>query len=382
MATRLNNIRANIQNIKFALAIGHGAHDPNLPPVLIPPNMYVVFLTEPGYLGSLVNTISNGWKDVFGNQNKIRQFLMGTLPRNQIPTLVTRLGLDWKKHVYGPDMVIANHILEMRDTIYPQFDSMAGLWFPGSNTNRLYYRQSVNLQQLVATARSRLDGKVVMFISGCRSDVRITASAINAAESLNTNGYFRVTGRQNYSVPLTNYLRSIQKFEQHAARYMTMKRTRRNNTERRVVRSVGASSGSNNNNGSNNLNARMTEINTLFRTTGPSNNGHVYNINPYIMMINNIKKNTFGKRFVRAEPKYFTIAAARSKYANFFPPNMTNENVRRWISSIKRSNNNLSNNIRYMRISHEPIKNNWRTNTSLAKRILHRIHTIENRRAT
>ena len=387
MATRLNNIRANIQNVKFAVAVGHGAHDSNLPPVLIPPNMYVVFLTTPGYLGLVQNTISQGWKDVFGNQNKMRQFISGNLPRNQIPTLVTKLGLDWKKHIYGPGMVIPNHILQMNDysTERPRiqaYDDMCGLWFPQINANRVYYDQIVNLQQIVATTRFRLPGKVILFISGCRSDVTITRPALNAARALNAAGYIRLVGRQNYNVPLTNYLTAIQNFEQHAARYMTMKRTRRNNTERRVVRSVGASSGSNNNNGSNNLNARMTEINALFRTTGPSNNGHVYSINPYIMMINNIKKNTFGKRFVRTEPKYFTIAAARSKYANFFPPNMTNENVRRWISSIKRSNNNLSNNIRYMRISHQPIKNNWRTNTSLAKRILHRIHTIENRRAT
>lgn len=379
MTTRLNNLRANIQNVKFAVAIGHGAHDPTLPPVLIPPNMYVVFLTEAGYLGSLLNTISHGWRHVFGNQNKIRQFLMGTLPQNEIPTLVTRIGLDWKKHIYGPGMVIANHILEMKDAVYPQYDRMAGLWFPGSNTNRLYYNQTVNLQQLVATARSRLDGKVVMFISGCRSDIRITQQALNAAQSLNTNGYYQITGRQNYSVPLTNYLKSIQNVEQQAARYTTLKRIRRNNTKRRVVRrAVGASSGSNSN-GSNNLNSRMTEINALLRTTRISNNG--YNINPYIMMINHIKTNTFGKRFVRGEPKYFTVAAARSKYAKFFPPNMTTENVKRWISSIKRSNS-LTNNILEMRISHEPINNNWRTNRSLAKRILHRIHTIENRRAT
>ena len=385
MTTRLNNLRANIQNVKFAVAVGHGAHDSNLPPVLIPPNMYVVFLTTPGYMGLVQNTISQGWRDVFGHQNKMRQFITGNLPRNQIPTLVTKLGVDWKKRIYSPGMVIPNHILQMNDyspnrPIIQPYDDMCGLWFPEITTNRLYYNEVVNLQQLVATTRFRLPGKVILFVSGCRSDVTITRPAINAAIALNANGYQRFTGRQNYNVPLTNYLRAIQNFEQHSGRYMTLKRHRANNGRR--VRGIGAAAGaaSNNSNRNNGVNARLSEINANGRAAR-SRAGNNININPYLRMINHIKMNTFGKRFDRGVPKMLPIAAARQKYRNFFPSNMSTENVARWINSIKRSNNSLTNNISEIhKNTLEPVEASWRTNRLLAKRILHRIHNIENRR--
>jgi len=382
MTTRLNNLRANIQNVKFAVAVGHGAHDSNLPPVLIPSNMYVVFLTKPGYLGLLQNTISQGWRDVFGNQNKMRQFITGNLPRNQIPTLVTKLGLDWKKHIYGPGMVIPNHILQMNDysptrPIIQEYDNMCGLWFPGTTTNRLYYNEIVNLQQLVTTTRFRLLGKVILFISGCRSDVTITQPAINAAKALNAKGYERFVGRQNYNVPLTNYITAIQNFEQKISRYMTLKRINAN-TGRRVKRAklVGAAAAGNNNSNSNRNNG--PNFNALTANARAARARNTINLAPYIRMINHIKSNTFGKRVVRGENKMLPIAAARSKYTRFFPSTMTAENVRRWVNSIKNSNNNITTRITIL--NREPVENNWRTNRNLARRILHRIHNIENRR--
>jgi hypothetical protein len=382
MTTRLNNIRANIQNVKFAVAVGHGAHASSLPPVLIPPNMYVVFLTKPGYLGSLRNTISQGWKSVFSHQNKMRNFIKGTLPRNEIPTLVTKLGLDWKKHIYGPGMIIPNHILEMKDAVYPQFDSMTGLWLPSSPTRRIFYNQTVNLQQLVATTRFSESGKVILFISGCRSDVTITQQALHAARSLNANGYHRLVGRQNYNVPLTNYLRAIQSFEQHTSRYMTLKRHSENTGRRVRSKTVGAASSGNNNGSTNGNNGRnWNAIMANARAAGAGNN---INIKPYFRMINRIKMNTFGKIVVRGVNKNFAIPAARRYFPKFFPRSMTSENVRRWVNSIKSSNNSLTNNInalhRAVNSGSVPVENNWRTNRNLTKRILHRIHTIENRR--
>ena len=389
MTTRLNNLRANIQNVKFAVAVGHGAHVSNLPPVLIPSNMYVVFLTTPGYLGLLQNTISQGWKDVFGNQNKMRQFITGNLPRNQIPTLVTKLGLDWKKHIYGPGMVIPNHILQMNDysptrPVIQAYDDMCGLWFPQINANRVYYDQIVNLQQIVATTRFRLPGKVILFISGCRSDVTITQPAINAAKALNAKGYERFVGRQNYNVPLTNYLTAIQNFEQKISRYMTLKRINAN-TGRSVKRAklVGAAAAGNNSNSNNGLNARLSEINANARANGRAGG---INILPYKRMINRIKMNTFGKRVVRGQNKNLAIPAAREYFPSFFPANMPTENVARWINSIKRSNNSLTNNInalhRAVNSGSVPVENSWKNSNRLSNRILHRIHTIENRRAT
>jgi hypothetical protein len=302
MTTRLNNIRANIQKFKFAVAVGHGTHDASLPPVLIPPNMYVIFLTKAGYLGSGSDTITQEWKNVFGSQNKMRNFIKGTLPRNEIPALVTRLGVDWKKLIYGPNMLIANHVLQMYDSERPSFDSMSGLWLPSNPSHAMFHRRTMTLQQLVATTRFTTSGKVILFISGCRGDTAIAQQTFNAAWALNANGYHLFTGRQNYNIPLTNYLRAIQNAEQHASRYMTLKRIRQN-TGRRVVR--GAASGSNNNSNGPNLNA----LNANLRA---ARSGNRVNIGPYIRMINHIKSNTFGKRVIRGETKVLPIAAARS----------------------------------------------------------------------
>lgn len=347
--------------------------------------MYVVFLTTPGYLGLVPNTVSRGWREVFGYQNKMRQFITGTLPRNQIPTLVTKLGLDWKKHIYGPGMVIPNHTLQMKDDSTRAYDDMSGLWFPEINTNRVYYNQTVNLQQLVATTRFRLPGKVILFISGCRSDVTITGPAINAAMALNAAGYIRLVGRQNYNVPLTNYLRAIQNFEQHTGRYMTLKRinanTGRTVKRAKLVGAAAAGDNSNSNSGSNNLGARLNEISANARAAGAGNN---INIRPYMKMINRIKMNTFGKLVVRGVNKNLAIPAARKYFPKFFPRTMSSENVRRWITSIKNSNNSLENNInalhRAVKSGSVPVENSWKNSNRLSTRILHRIHTIENRR--
>jgi hypothetical protein len=376
MTTRVNNIRSNIQNFKFAVAVGHGAHDPNLPPVLIPPNMYVIFLTKPGYLGSMGNTVSYGWRRIFGNQNKMRNFIKGNLPRNEIPRLVTQLGVDWKKHIYPPGRIIPNHILEMKDyaildgpyakPLIQEYDDMAGLWLPSNMNHRLFYRDTVNLQQLVATTRFMESGKIILFISGCRSDVRITNHALAAAMALRSNGYKRLVGRQNYNIPLTNYLKSIQNFEQYAGRYMTLKR-HRGNTERRVVRGATASTPASGNTTSLNL-----------------NNIHIpsHNLTPYLRMINHIKTNTFGQRTALGETTMRPIAAAR-RYTKFFPANMSNENVQRWVNSIKRTNNNISNRLKELHTGilrrEFEVDNTWRTHRNIPKRILHRIYTIENR---
>lgn len=380
MTSRLNNLRENIQNVKFAVAVGHGAHDSSLPPVLIPPNMYVIFLTKAGYLGLGSDTITQGWKNVFGSQNKMRNFIKGNLPRNEIPTLVTKLGLDWKKHIYGPGMVIPNHSLEMKDSQRPPYDSLCGLWLPSSLTPRLFYRDTVNLQQLVNATRSRLFGKVILFVSGCRSDITITQQALNAAQALNASGYQRFAGRQNYSVPLTNYLRAIQSFEQNMSRYITLKRVQKNNERRIRARTVGAASNGNSN-GSTSGNNNGRNWNATMANAKASITVNRVNLHPYIRMINHIKMNTFGKRVVRGETTKFLPVAAARKFTKFFPANMSNENVLRWVRSIKNSNKNITTRMTaYHTNQYEPVENNWRTNRDLARRILHRIHTIENRR--
>lgn len=357
--TRINLLRNNIDNFNFAIAIGHGTHDPTLPPVLVPPNMYVVFMTKPGYLGHVQDTESLMFQTIFSNKNKVRQLLRGTLPPNQRPSLISQKKWDWKKHIYPPKSLIANHVLGFFDpptrvnrttgrTFYhnPVYDRLCGLWFLRDPSRSLGHGQTANLQQILNEVRQRETGKVIVFISGCRGDPTITPQSINAALALNANGYARLVGPQTYNVPLTNYLKSIKNLENQTRRYMGSKRA-----------STSSRSGTNSNS---NL-----ELNfNLSLSTGV--------LNKYKRMVQRIQEPTFGVRGNRQ----FPVQAARQYFPNFFPQNMTNANVRLWLNAIKRSNSNLTNTMTTL-WNAEPVESNWRNNRSVARRILYRIKNIQ-----
>jgi hypothetical protein len=233
--TRINSLLSNINNFKFALAVGHGQHEPSLPPVLVPKNTYVIFTSKPGYLGDSADVANEKFKSIFQNTNKVRKLLLGTLSPEEKPTLLTNKHWDWKKHIYPPESVIANHSLEFYDSPQPGntenlarsriiYDSLAGLWKIGT-PGRQFHGTKQNLQTILNTARSQTSGKLIVFISGCRGDPAISRQSMNQAMTFTPNmfrRYFQVP--QNYNIPLTNYIRSVQALENHSRRYMTLKR--------------------------------------------------------------------------------------------------------------------------------------------------------------
>lgn len=348
--TRINLIRSNIDNFNFAIAIGHGQHKPSLPPVLVPDNIYVVFMTAPGYLGHLQNTTSQKFQNVFSNKNKVRQLIRGTLPVNQRPSLVTNKQWDWKKHIYPPRALIANHELELFDRNNPSYDRISGVWFLRDPSSSIGHGLTVNLQQILNEVRQRETGKVMLFISGCRGDPAIAQQSLNAALALNENGYKRVVGPQVYNVPLTNYLRSIRTLENQSRRYMGAKR-------------LGSSSNSRSANNSNSNSNRELNLN-LNISSGT--------LNKYKRMVQRIQNPTFGVRGNRQ----LQVEAARRYFPDFFPRNMTTENIRSWINTIKRNNSGLTNRMTTL-WSTEPVENNWRNNRNVARRILYRIRNLE-----
>lgn len=359
--TRINLIRSNIDNFNFAIAIGHGQHKPALPPVLVPDNIYVVFMTAPGYLGHVQNTTSSKFKNVFLNKNKVRQLVRGTLPMNQRPTLLTQKQWDWKKHIYPPHALIANHELELFDmdrmVNYPPprhlvrgnsaYDRISGLWFLRDPSSSIGHGLTVNLQQILNEVRQRETGKVMLFISGCRGDPAIAPQSLNAAMALNANGYERLVGPQVYRVPLTNYLKSIRNTENESRRYMGAKRL-----------------ASNSNSGSASSNSNLERNLNLNISSGA--------LNKYKRMVERIQNPMFGVRGNRQ----LQVEAARRYFPNFFPRNMTTENIRSWINTIKRNNANLTNRMTTL-WSTEPVENNWRNNRNVARRILYRIRNLE-----
>jgi hypothetical protein len=230
--------------------------------------------------------------------------------------------------------------------------------------------QTMKLSELIPL----LSGSGILFVTSCRGTTNLPTS------------YQNLTA--NYSFPNWSLEYNLQRQNVISSRMLKRRREggASNNTgnsgrvakarvgNNRSVRNNGAAGGNNN------LGARLNEINAEYRATRAANSGNKINISPYTKMIYNIKMNTFGKRVINGQNKFFPVAAAR-RYTKFFPANMSNENVRRWVNSIKNSNNNITTRITALRThAYEPIENNWRTNRNLAKRILHRIHTIENRR--
>jgi len=358
--TRLNSILSNINNFKFALAVGHGQHEPSLPPVLVPKDTYVIFTSKPGYLSDTSDVHNQKFKSIFQNRNKVKKLLLGTLSREEKPKLLTNKNWDWKKHIYPPESLIANHSLEFYDSPQPGntrneaygkivYDTLCGLWKIGIPDARQFHGSKQNLQTILNTARSSQTGKLIVFISGCRGDPAVSEESLRQAMSFVPSSfkrYFEVP--QTYNITLTNYLRKIRNFESEVSRIMRLKRT------------AGASSVSNGSSLNLNLNLNTGNLNVL---------------NKYRKMIARIKEPTFGVRGNKQLP----IQAARTYFPYFFTRNMTNENARLLINSIKRSNTNLSNRITNLWKFGQPIDQNWKNHINVAKRIVYKIKNIENR---
>jgi len=364
--TRLNSLLANVNNFKFALAVGHGQHEPSLPPVFVPKDTYVIFTTKPGYLGDTSDTFNKKFQTIFQNPNKVRQLLRGNLPPVEKPSLLTNKLWNWKKHIYPPGVVIANHSLEFYDSPKPRnapnvargaiyFNELAGLWKVGI-PGREFHGTKQNLQDIINRARSGQTGKLIVFISGCRGDPAVSAQSIARASTLSPiafKKYFQVP--QNYNIPFTNYIRAVTSFENAYSRYMRLKRggSNSNSNGRRVRR--GVTNSSNNNETSLNVNSGNSTV-----------------LNKYKRMITRIQEPTFGL----VGNKRYPVQSARRYFPSFFNRSMTNENVRSLINSIKRNNSNLTSRMTIL-WSSEPVNQTWKNNRSLALRLLYRIKNLE-----
>jgi hypothetical protein len=364
--TRLNSLLANVNNFKFALAVGHGQHEPSLPPVFVPKDTYVIFTTKPGYLGDTSDTFNTKFQTIFQNPNKVRQLLRGNLPPVEKPSLLTNKLWNWKKHIYPPGALIANHSLEFYDSPRPNsapnvargaiyFNELAGLWKVGI-PGREFHGTKQNLQDIINRARSGQTGKLIVFISGCRGDPAVSEQSIAQASSMSPiafKKYFQVP--QNYNIPFTNYIRAVTSFENQSSRYMRLKRggSNSNSNGRRVRR--GVTNSSNNSETSPNINSGNSTV-----------------LNKYKRMITRIQEPTFGL----VGNKRYPVQSARRYFPSFFNRSMTNENVLSLVDSIKRNNSNLTNRMTTL-WKYEPVNQTWKNNRSLALRLLYRIKNLE-----
>ena len=222
--------------MEIAIAIGHGAHANSEPIVKIPNNVYVVFMTEPGYLGHLQNSTSPNFIRTFSNANRVKQLVRGEIPRNQLPQIVTQKEWDWRKHVYAPGMLVHNHILELFDRGRNQenknYNNICGLHILGTPVRGWGRGETKTLRDFMKRV-SEVAGrrKAVLFISGCRGDPRITQTSIKEALNINTKtGVEKLVGPRTYHITTTPHINKIIKQEGNVTRYMTKKRIKSNNS--------------------------------------------------------------------------------------------------------------------------------------------------------
>jgi hypothetical protein len=326
----------------------------------VPTGIIIIFVSRTArYLPqSVVNT---NFYNVFTNTQRMHNILSNT---NSRPPVFLK---DWERRTYGPGDTCPNIVLEMSDANWKM-----GLHQLPLTRNQLqttagvYMGQTMKLSELVTALKQT--GSGILFVTSCRGTTNLPIT------------YQNLTA--NYTFPVWSLEYNLQRQNEISSRMLKRRAggaaSNGNNngggaaSNGRRVRRVGAPAIRNSNSNNNNRN-NGPNFNTLVANARAARSGNTFNLAPYIRMINHVKSNTFGRR----GQIYLPIAAAR-RYTNFFPATMTNENIQRWVNSIKNSNNNIT--TRITSLNREPVANNWRTNRNLARRILHRIHTIENRR--
>jgi hypothetical protein len=205
-------LRGKIDNFNMYIAIGHGKHEPSEAPVLVPHNVYLVFLTPPGYYGAIQDAIDPKFVSLIKKRSKFVDFMKGTLHRSQLPHIVTSKKWTWKHHIYPPGTYSAAHTLELYDKVYPEYDKLCGvLPITNSVTKRRYGHGTIKkLKDLVEQASRMAGSKTCMvFVSGCRGDPRVPESIMRSV--------FRIHAQSppTYNLPMmpNQYIPSIRTAE-------------------------------------------------------------------------------------------------------------------------------------------------------------------------
>jgi len=323
---------------RMAMVLAHGTYA-SRNAFSLPAGIIIIFVSKTArYLPQSV--INTEFYNVFTNTQRIHNILSNT---NSRPPLFLK---DWERRTYGPGDTCPDLTIQMNDPNWGMgLHTLPLVRNQLRTTAGAFMGQTMKLSELV----SSLSGSGILFVTSCRNTTNQPFS------------YRNLTA--NYSFPEWSLEHNLQRQNEISSRMLKRRAGGASNSSGRVRAD------------NNSINARVREINANLRATGTANN---INITPYMRMIHHIKMNTFGKRGQVSKP----VDAAR-RYSKFFPANMSNENIARWVNSIKNSNNNITNRIKNLRAGvlrgEFQIENRWRTHRNLPMRVLHRIYTIENR---
>jgi len=318
--TRANLIKNISETSQVGFLIAHGLQLPT--EFTIPNNVHVVFLSDPGYPLD-AGVINAKYRRLAVNLRMFREFIRGTLTQTNIPDQLKLRNWKWYEHVYLPSSKCKNMDIEVYDRRNPILDHLVGLRYagpdgqvvqglPGSNsTGRLLYGQHITLRDVCekVSMDTRNHGGCVLFVTSCRISITNAPGYVYYHPELGRSfqrAFQESGGRQNYRVPTSQITINTRALENLTKRYASRKR-------------VASNIGNNTRTPRNALNAAVLQSRT------PKN--------AVINMIRHIQNNNF------------TLARARTRFPFFFR-NMSDANSLAIIQGIRRSNNQLTNNVR------------------------------------
>lgn len=330
--SKRNFIRNVAERSQIGLIVGHGINYAKIKPFVVPDNVHVVFLSDPGY--SLSATIvDQNYLRMVNDLRIFRSFIRGTLPPDQVPTQLKYRNWKWWEHMYQPRTKCPNIDIEVYDRDNVEMDSLMGLWYsgptgttlrgvPGSNQRgRKLHGKKLNLSAVcrVVSKDTRNANGCILFVNSCRipeEQVNMFRRNIvypEAGIGLRTAYARNSMGLQRFPLPASRLINRARTLEETATRVATRKR-KMSGTSSRNTRPRLASNTTNNNNNINQL---------IQRVRSRRNNLH--------NMIHKISN----------EP--MNVATARARFPNFFR-NMSDNWSNSVIRNLKR-NETVRNNV-------------------------------------
>ncbi len=178
--SKFDELGLQVNSMTFYMAIGHGTHIRDPPQFVVPPNVYIVFMTPAGYWGNIKDVLyDDKFREVFESETKIKHLIKDTLPQSNKPKIITKKGWDWKNHIYGPGKTAPMHRLEMYDReqkdISKDYDAICGFHkLPFGRHNAELKGAAVTLDVLATKAFMDTVASskkfAVLFVYGCRGD--------------------------------------------------------------------------------------------------------------------------------------------------------------------------------------------------------------------
>jgi hypothetical protein len=235
--TRIQEFQELSKHRKIVTVTAHGTLIPGSS-FHVPQNLYIVFISRPGYFVPLRTLRDSKMMDMFHSGFKMRQFIADRLPAKNMPGIVRAHIWNWKRHIYPPGSACPDMGLEMFDKTPTEWGNWyhkeCGLRYLGSRFDPpAYFKgQSLQLKNLAPTVKSQS----VLFVFGCRGDPGTYAGTMKAFNKYAHTGNNKIPQPMTYNLPPSSVVNAVRQHENFMARYMGKKRVRASIPTRTVKR--------------------------------------------------------------------------------------------------------------------------------------------------